>query len=129
MVYSLAYRRPPHVDSARASVLGDEKTKSLGETSMDTQVSGSSGGMSFGIPNALSFDRIINGGTCPVSQLPVNLHPYHSALYFIPSLQLIGISFIGLLAFPRLGCIGSTWLTQHLSAMHNTRFYELSHVH
>lgn len=68
MVYSLTYRRPPHVDSARASVLGDEKTKSIGEASIDSQVSG---GISFGIPDALSFDRIITGGTCPVSGLPV----------------------------------------------------------
>ena len=45
---------------------------------MDTQVSASSGGITFGIPDALSFDRIISGGTCPVSQLAVNLHPYHS---------------------------------------------------
>ena len=67
MVYSLTYRRPRHVDSARASVSGDEKTKSIGESSMDTQVSGGSGGMSMGIPDALSFDRIIAGGTCPVS--------------------------------------------------------------
>lgn len=74
MVYSLAYRRPPHVDSARASVLGDEKAKSIGETSINSQASGGSGGsggMSFGIPDALSFDRIIAGGTCPVSRLPV----------------------------------------------------------
>lgn len=78
MVYSLTYRRPPHVDSARASVLGDEKTKSIGETSIDSQASGGSGGsggMSFGIPDALSFDRIITGGTCPVSRLPVFFHP------------------------------------------------------
>ena len=102
MVYSLTYRRPPHVNSAQASVLGDEKTKSIGETSMDTQVSASSGGITFGIPDALSFDRIITGGTCPVSQLAVNLHPYHSALYYIPSLQLISISFIRLPAFLRL---------------------------
>ena len=83
MVYSLAYRRPPHVDSARASVLGDEKTKSISEASIDTQVSGGSGGMSFGIPDALSFDRIITGGTCPVSQLPVYLHPYHPGFKFM----------------------------------------------
>ena len=75
MVYSLTYRRPPHVDSARASVLGDEKTKSIGETSIDSQASGGSRGISFGIPDALSFDRIITGGTCPVSRLPVFFHP------------------------------------------------------
>ncbi len=66
MVYSLTYRRPAHVDSARASLIGDEKPKSLGEGSIDSQGSGSA----FGIPDALSFDRIIAGGTCPVSILP-----------------------------------------------------------
>lgn len=66
MVYSLTYRRPPHVDSARASMFGDEKPKSVGETSIDSQGSGPA----FGIPDALSFDRIIAGGTCPVSMIP-----------------------------------------------------------
>ncbi len=64
MVYSLTYRRPPHVDSARASIAGDVKPKSVGEASIDSQGSGSA----FGIPDALSFDRIIAGGTCPVSR-------------------------------------------------------------
>lgn len=63
MVYSLTYRRPSHVDSSRASVLGDEKPKSLGGASFDSQDSGPASG----IPDALSFDRIIGGGTCPVS--------------------------------------------------------------
>ena len=80
MVYSLTYRRPPHVDSAQASVYGDEKTKSVGETSIDSQ------GSAFGIPDALSFDRIIAGGTCPVSisyfairnkGYSVNFHSFH----------------------------------------------------
>ena len=77
MVYSLTYRRPPHVDSAGSSVLRDEKTKSIGEASVD---SGGSGGISFGIPDALSFDRIITGGTCPVSRLHAFFHRYHSSL-------------------------------------------------
>ena len=64
MVYSLTYRRPPHVDSARASVMGDEKAKSIGESTVDSV----STGVSMGIPEALSFDRIITGGTCPVSK-------------------------------------------------------------
>lgn len=63
MVYSLTYRRPPHVSSARASLNGDEKTKSVGGSTVDSQ----STCVSHGIPDALSFDRIINGGTCPVS--------------------------------------------------------------
>ena len=62
MVYSLTYRRPPHVDSSRASWNGSEKTRSLGGSTVD-----SDGAVSFGIPDALSFDRIISGGTCPVS--------------------------------------------------------------
>lgn len=63
MVYSLTYRRPPHVDSATRSLNGDEKTKSVGESVS----SGSTISVSQGIPDALSFDRIIAGGTCPVS--------------------------------------------------------------
>ena len=66
MVYSLTYRRPPHVDSAQASVLGDEKTKSISEATIDST---GFAGISFGVPDALSFDRIIAGATCPVSVL------------------------------------------------------------
>lgn len=62
MVYSLTYRRPLHVDSSAASVNGEDKAESY--------TSGSSGN-SAGIPEALSFDNIINNGTCPVSQLNV----------------------------------------------------------
>ncbi|MCJ1469917.1 hypothetical protein MMC07_008561 [Pseudocyphellaria aurata] len=60
MVYSLTYRRPPHVSSSNASTIGDEKIRSMGGS-----VHSGSSGTSFGIPNALSFDRIIAGGTCP----------------------------------------------------------------
>ncbi|KAF1991658.1 hypothetical protein K402DRAFT_416935 [Aulographum hederae CBS 113979] len=60
MVYSLLYRRPSHVSSSRASLSGEEKQKSI----TDSVGSGSSG-MSHGIPDALSFDRIIAGGVCP----------------------------------------------------------------
>ena len=69
MVYSLTYRRPAHIDSARASVSGDEKPRSLGDASIDSQTSGSA----LGIPDALSFDRIIAGGTCPVSTLLLSI--------------------------------------------------------
>ena len=62
MVYSLTYRRPSHVPSSRDSLSGDEKQNSINES----LTSGSSC-MSSGIPDALSFDRIIAGGTCPVS--------------------------------------------------------------
>lgn len=61
MVYSLAYRRPSHIASSRDSLSGDEKQKSINES-----IQSGSSGTSSGIPDALSFDRIISGGTCPV---------------------------------------------------------------
>ncbi|KAF1999091.1 hypothetical protein P154DRAFT_577244 [Amniculicola lignicola CBS 123094] len=59
MVYSLTYRRPSRV-SSRGSLNGDEKQKSI-----NGSVNSGSSGLSHGIPEALSFDRIISGGTCP----------------------------------------------------------------
>lgn len=63
MVYSLTYRRPSRAtsSSSRASLNGDEKQKSINES-----IESGQSGMSHGIPAALSFDRIISGGTCPV---------------------------------------------------------------
>jgi hypothetical protein len=64
MVYNLAYRRPQR-QAARAStesVTGEHKQLSIRES-----VRTGSSGMSHGIPEALSFDRIIAGGVCPVS--------------------------------------------------------------
>ncbi|KAK4900554.1 hypothetical protein LTR27_002270 [Elasticomyces elasticus] len=62
MVYSLSYRRPSRQTSSSSSesLNGDEKQKSIN----DSITSGSSY-MSNGIPEALSFDRIISGGVCP----------------------------------------------------------------
>lgn len=57
MVLSLKYRRPQYVDSSNASV---ETEKSQGES-----VSSASS-CPYGIPEALSFEKIITGGTCPV---------------------------------------------------------------
>ena len=62
MVYSLSYRRPSRVSTSSGSISGQEKQRSLNESLQ----SGSSG-MSHGIPEALSFDKIIAGGVCPVS--------------------------------------------------------------
>ena len=53
MVYALNYRRPAHKDVDTKSI--DDSIRS-GMSSTST-----------GIPDALSFDRIIQGGTCPVS--------------------------------------------------------------
>ncbi|KAF2458228.1 hypothetical protein BDY21DRAFT_215862 [Lineolata rhizophorae] len=60
MVYSLNYRRPSFVPNSRASSNGEEMPGS----SHGSVASGNSG-MSRNIPDALSFDRIISGGTCP----------------------------------------------------------------
>jgi hypothetical protein len=65
MVYNLTYRRPERAGSDRTSLSGDEKQKSI-RTSLHSNSSTSS----HGIPEALSFDRIVNGGVCPVSSLP-----------------------------------------------------------
>lgn len=64
MVYSLTYRRPTHVprdDSARSSTVVDEKG------SIDGSFRSGHSASIAGIPEALSFDRVITGGTCPVS--------------------------------------------------------------
>lgn len=63
MVYTLTYRRPQRqVSSSSESVTGEHKQLSIHES-----VRSGSSGVSFGIPEALSFDRIITGGVCPVS--------------------------------------------------------------
>ncbi|KAF2810316.1 uncharacterized protein BDZ99DRAFT_386866 [Mytilinidion resinicola] len=60
MVYNITYRRPSFVPSSRDSLSGNEKRGSI-----DGSVTSGSSGMSHGIPDALSFDRIIAGGVCP----------------------------------------------------------------
>jgi hypothetical protein len=63
MVYSLSYRRP-----ARAT-LADNASATSTETKRETirgSVKSGSSAMSNGIPEALSFDNIVAGGTCPV---------------------------------------------------------------
>lgn len=70
MVYNLTYRRPQRQQnrSSSESVTGEHKQLSIHES-----VRSGSSGMSHGIPEALSFDRIIAGGVCPVSIL----YAYH----------------------------------------------------
>jgi len=58
MVLALSYRRPSHVTSSSTSLSsGDEKAGSINSGSTDSVT---------GIPDALSFDRVIAGGVCPV---------------------------------------------------------------
>jgi len=59
MVLSLNYRRPAHVDSSARTSIDTENSDKAGSIS-----SGSS--CPYGIPDALSFDKIISGATCPV---------------------------------------------------------------
>ena len=65
MVLPLSYRRPAYVDSSRNSIDTEKsgKQESISSTSS----------CAYGIPEALSFDKIINGGTCPVLTL-IPLH-------------------------------------------------------
>lgn len=56
----LQYRRPKKVDPE--TYRQARKSLEEGEGSVRSGLSGAS----FGIPEALSFDRIINGGACPV---------------------------------------------------------------
>ncbi|KAL7796480.1 hypothetical protein V8C37DRAFT_371831 [Trichoderma ceciliae] len=58
-LFSLRYRRPKKVDSETY-----RQRRELLEEAEGSVKSGSSGA-SAGIPDALSFDRIISGGTCP----------------------------------------------------------------
>lgn len=75
MASSLLYRRPGHVDSARASIIGDEK---VGSVKSDSAGSSRSSYLPIGVPENLSFDRIINNDTCPVSSqnTPNSLCPW-----------------------------------------------------
>lgn len=75
MVYSLAYTRPPHVDDSRGSLSGQEKQRSINESI----TASSTCSMSCGIPDALSFDKIIDGGTCPV-RCSMSLSTHHCPL-------------------------------------------------
>ncbi|KAL8799798.1 MAG: hypothetical protein Q9182_005630 [Xanthomendoza sp. 2 TL-2023] len=61
MVYSLAYRRPPYVPRRSSTASGGSEPSIGGSTLDDSRDTG----ISYGIPEALSFDRIIDGGTCP----------------------------------------------------------------
>ncbi|KAF2829913.1 hypothetical protein CC86DRAFT_177669 [Ophiobolus disseminans] len=76
MVYPLTYRRPERVPrpSSSSSISGETKQRSI----HDSIRSGSSG-TSHGIPEALSFDRIIAGGVCP----PCTLRDFMNFLKYI----------------------------------------------
>lgn len=65
MVLSLNYRRPAYVDSSRSSI-GTEKSQ--------VESVSSSSSCPYGIPEALSFEKIVSGATCPVSNITTGSH-------------------------------------------------------
>ncbi|RMZ78038.1 hypothetical protein DV737_g4117, partial [Chaetothyriales sp. CBS 132003] len=71
MVLPLNYRRPAHVDSPDAST---DAEKASVQESVDSSTSSA-----YGIPEALSFDRILAGGTCP----PVTTRQFMDFLVYI----------------------------------------------
>jgi len=76
MVYSLTYTRPSYVGSSTSSLSSDEKRRSMSD------IAGSSSEnvcIRAGIPAALSFDRIVSGGTCP----PVTVRDMMNYLKYI----------------------------------------------
>ncbi len=65
----LTYRRPAYVDKPGAATSQEslDNDASSGASLKHVKSNGSVGsGSSSGIPPALSFDRIVEGGTCPV---------------------------------------------------------------
>lgn len=66
--FSITYKRPKHVDqeSFRQAV----RTSTNSDQTDDSNYSGSTGS-SASIPDALSFDNVVNGGACPVSSTVV----------------------------------------------------------
>ncbi|KAI1803493.1 hypothetical protein F4811DRAFT_344870 [Daldinia bambusicola] len=70
---SLKYRRPGHVDKGRflSSKRGDE--------SSDASLKSGQTGSSPGIPDALTFDKIMSGGTCP----PCTIRDFMNYLMYI----------------------------------------------
>jgi hypothetical protein len=65
----LTYTRPKHVDqqSFRSSVASSGRDSLSDGEKTDGSVKSGSSGYSSSIPDSLTFDKIINGGTCPVS--------------------------------------------------------------
>lgn len=87
MVLSLSYRRPEFVHkpdelrpSSRATTNStDTDDSGISDEKAGTSVKSGHSGMSRGIPSALSFDKIIDGGTCP----PCTVRDFMNYLIYI----------------------------------------------
>jgi hypothetical protein len=64
MVYPITYRRPAYISTSGSSVFSKESGKAESVSSRSS--------CAYGVPEALSFDRIISGGTCPVGFAQAN---------------------------------------------------------
>lgn len=62
---SLTYTRPKRVDQPPTSRSSSDPFSETEKS--DSSVRSDRSGYSAGIPDSLSFDKIVNGGTCPVS--------------------------------------------------------------
>ncbi|KAI1379987.1 hypothetical protein F4677DRAFT_300957 [Hypoxylon crocopeplum] len=76
MGFSLSYRRPAHID--KEQFRRDNSSLSDTEKSDASLKSGKSGASS-GIPDALAFDKIMSGGTCP----PCTIRDFMNYLLYI----------------------------------------------
>lgn len=70
----ITYRRPCVVDRPVADDAQNTGTLEHVSSNGDLSFQSSRSNLAAGIPPALSFDRIIDGGTCPVSGLSRSLH-------------------------------------------------------
>ena len=70
-LFSLGYRRPAYVQPAARrnseASLPVSTTSTGSNEKSDASLRSGRSGTSAGIPTALAFDKIIDGGTCPVS--------------------------------------------------------------
>lgn len=73
MVYPIYYRRPKYMAtfsySSSSSDSDSDRRHSYRNGKKESSLRSGNSGIINGIPEALSFDRIINGGTCPVSTI------------------------------------------------------------
>ncbi|EMR63955.1 putative regulator of g protein signaling superfamily protein [Eutypa lata UCREL1] len=76
MVLSLTYRRPAYVEKDKPS--RKDSSSSYGEKT-DTSLRSGRSGAPAGVPDALSFDKITNGGTCP----PCTIRDFMNYLIYI----------------------------------------------
>ncbi|ORY60525.1 uncharacterized protein BCR38DRAFT_40623 [Pseudomassariella vexata] len=76
MVLSLSYRRPQRVDTIESRRCDDYISDNEKE---DLSLRSGRSGASTGVPDALAFDKIINGGTCP----PMTIRDFMNYLIYI----------------------------------------------